>query len=578
MSEKFDKNLIQQIIDSNEFKGWLLSRRWFGDKSALSNLEFKIVVKYFEVISERLFLNVITIETRDYSKSYFLPLIYYHKIGDILEPKEKTQQNIVKLTENTFSKMLIRSIPDEKQGNIFPVNLIEAEYCLFFWRKILFDKKISEYFPSLSLELTLYTEQFQDEVNMVKVQTLIEASLYPDRYELSLEQLGGGNTTNLLFLLFVKNANKPDQRPLSFVIKSYKEYSENLEPKTLFVLVKNNYPNAPKIYGTLKLHDKDTIGILEDVPNVGNLGDIYWVDLNKMVNSVFKDFDEDFSYLSDKKKASSVIRDFCEESLRVSELIGFRIKELHKALILDKDDQYYKEIVDSEDYLKKYTNNLNEMVSTIQRSMNERAGTAFYNSPKISSILIDIKDIIEKFRLEFTLENIEIQPVHQDLHMQQILYNKSNEHYNFYFIDFEGDPQLTISEKKARFPIEKDIASFLRSLSYIKLNTLLKFIEEKIVEKDKFEVPEEFLFSVFFRRSSKITKKHNILENILSLLNRWERELIVKILDKKLNLHFTLITYFYIERVFHELDYELLYRPNKIIIPILGLKEIVDKD
>jgi len=578
MSEKFDKNLIQQIIDSNEFKGWLLSRRWFGDKSALSNLDFKIIVKYFEIVSERIFLTVITIEVGVYSKSYFLPLIYYHKIGDILEPRERTQKNIVKLTENTFSKMLIRSIPDEQQGDVFPVNLVEGEHCLFFWRKMLFDKKISEFFPTFSLELTLYTEQFQEEINMAKVQTLIEASLYPDRYELSLEQLGGGNTTNLLFLLYIKNVNKPDQNPHSFVIKSYKEYSESLEPKTLFVLVKNNYPNAPKIYGTLNFHDKDIIGILEDVPNVGNLGDIYWNDLNRMVVSVFENFDEDFSYLSDKKEASSVIKDYCEESLRVSELIGLRIGELHKALILEKDDQYNKEVVDSEDYLKNYTSKLNKMVSTIQRSMNERAGTAFYNSPKISSILIDIKDIIEKFRLEFTIEKIEIQPVHQDLHMQQILYSKSNEHYNFYFIDFEGDPQLSLSEKKARFPIEKDIASFLRSLSYIKLNTLLKFIEEKIVEQARFEVPEEFLFSVFFRRSSKITEKQKVLESVLNLLNRWERELIVKILDKKLELHYTLITYFYIERVFHELDYELLYRPNKIIIPILGLKEIVDKD
>jgi hypothetical protein len=68
MSEKFDKNLIQQIIDSNEFKGWLLSRRWFGDKSALSNLDFKIVIQHFEIIEERLFITVIKIESGDYSK------------------------------------------------------------------------------------------------------------------------------------------------------------------------------------------------------------------------------------------------------------------------------------------------------------------------------------------------------------------------------------------------------------------------------------------------------------------------------------------------------------------------------
>ncbi|MFX0057335.1 MAG: hypothetical protein ACFE85_09130 [Candidatus Hodarchaeota archaeon] len=577
MSENFDKNLVQQIINSNEFKGWLLSRRWFGDKSALSNLDFKIVIEHFEVIEERIFITVIKIQSGDYSKSYFLPLIYYHKIGDILEPTENTQGNIVKLIGNTFSKMLIRTLSTEEQGKVFPVNLIEAEYCLFFWKKVLFDKKISELFPSMSLELNLYTEQFQDEINMAKVQTLIEASLYPDRYQLSLEQLGGGNTTNLLFLLQIQNLNRPLQKPLSYVIKSYKEYSESLEPKTLFVLVKNNYPNTPKIYGTVRFHDIETIGLLENVPNIGNLGDIYWKELNNMVNSVFKTINEDYSYLLDKEKVSEIIKNYCSESITVSELIGMHIKELHKALILSDNNQYNQEVVDSSEYLRLYTEKLNSMLSAIQNNMNKKTEAAFYNSPKISAILIDIKDIIEKFRTEFDIESIKIQPVHQDLHMQQILYNKINQQYSFYFIDFEGDPQLAIREKKGKFPIEKDLGSFLRSLSYIKFNTLLNFIERKILDKDKFEVPEEFLFSIYFRKSAKITAKHKVLELVLKMLNAWENRMMGKIFDINLNLHFTLINYFTIERALHELDYELLFRPRNIIVPILGLKELIDK-
>ena len=50
-----------------------------------------------------------------------------------------------------------------------------------------------------------------------------------------------------------------------------------------------------------------------------------------------------------------------------------------------------------------------------------------------------------------------------------------------------------------------------------------------------------------------------------------------KILNKSLKLNFPLINLFTIERAFNELDYELLYRPSNMIIPILGLKELVDK-
>lgn len=577
MRNYFDKNLIQQVFNSNEFKGWLLSRRWFGDKSSLSNLAFRVTISYFKIVSERIFLTIIVITTQEYTKSYFLPMISYENIQEILEPREKTSGNIVKLTENTYSKMVALNVYDKQKEKIISLNLVEAEYCVFFWKKMLFDKKITETFPALSMELTLYSEQFEDEINMTKVRNLIEASLYPERYEYGLEQLGGGNTTNLLFLLkiYKKSTNK---EPISYILKSYKDYSGSLEPRTLFVLVKNNFPNAPKIYGTIKLQGKETIGILEDVSNIGNLGDIYWNEVNKMIYDVFKRVNDDYSFLNNKEDMSNIIKKHCVESLKVSEKIGFQIKKLHKALILTDDPLYSKEVVDSKDYLKNYTGNLNSMVSKILNYTSKKSKGAFYNSPKITSIFLDIKDIIEKFRSEFDIEQIIIQPVHQDLHFQQILYNKNNGDYMFYFIDFEGDPQLSQEERKERFPIEKDLASFLRSLSYIKFNTLLNFIEKKIVDKNKFEVPAEFLFSLYFRKSSKISKKHKTLEMALNLLNLWENKLMGKIFDKSLKLHFTLINYFTIERTLHELNYELLFRPNNIIIPILGLKEIIDKN
>jgi len=577
MRDYFDKNLFQQVFNSNEFKGWLLSRRWFGDKSLLSNLLFKIKVYYFHIISECIFLTIIDVTYDEYSKKYFLPIITYEKIQDILEPNETTRENVVKLTENTFSKILALNVHDNQKEKIAYLNLVEAEYCVLFWKKMLFDKTISEKFPSMSLELTLFTEQFEDEFNMLKVRNLIEASLYPERYEYGLQQLGGGNTTNLLFLLKVSNKKKSQEKPISYVLKSYKDFSGSLEPRKLFVLVKNNFPNAPKIFGMIKLEDRETIGILEDVPNSGNLGDIYWNELNSMMDSIFEVVDGDDPSLSDKEKISGYIKNYCVNSLHVSEKIGLQIKKLHEALILQSDPLYSKETVSSVDYLKDYTSKLLEMVEKMQETMSRSSEGAFYSSPKVLSVLIDIKDIIEKFRSEFKADTINIQPVHQDLHFQQILVNKSDGDYMFYFIDFEGDPQLDNKEKEKKFPIEKDLGSFLRSLSYIKFNTLLKFIEDKLIDKGKIEVSAEFLFNLYFRKSSKITKKQKILENALKILNVWENKLMGKIFDQSPDLQITLINYFTIERVLHELSYELLFRPDKILIPILGLKEIIDK-
>ena len=159
-----DKSLLKEIYNSNEFKGWLISRRWFGDKSALSNLRFKVAISYFEIISERIFLTIIEIKTKEYVKSYFLPMLYYKKLQDFLEPSEKAKENVITLTEKTFSKKVALDI--EGQHKIFTLNLVEAEFSLLFWKKLLFDKQLAEKFPSLSLDLTLYEDQFQDEGNI----------------------------------------------------------------------------------------------------------------------------------------------------------------------------------------------------------------------------------------------------------------------------------------------------------------------------------------------------------------------------------------------------------------------------
>ncbi|MEJ2294040.1 MAG: hypothetical protein P8Y23_04665 [Candidatus Lokiarchaeota archaeon] len=571
-----DKNLLGRVLNSNEFKGWLLSRSWFGNKTGLSSLAFDISIIHFESISNRIILLVIEIKTPIYTKKYFLPLITYETLYEILEPRENESNNIIRLTENTFSKKLGVSFHDKKEEKIITLNLLEAEYCAFFWRKIFFDKKLSENFPLHSLYLTLFTDQFEEEKNMRNVQTLIEAALYPDRYEFSLKQIEG-TTNNILVQINIFNKKTPNLILSSFVIKSYKSYSPGLETKSLYVLVKNKFPNSPKIYGTIRFYEKEVIGILQNMENQGNIGDIFWKEASNMLTQTIIKVNTDNSYLQEKENVATIIKQNCEESLIVSKQIGLEIKKLHKALILPEIFLYSKEIVNNREFMDKYAQKLLNTVSKIQNNMNRQEKIAFYTSPKIQTILNHVQDIIEGYRSDFSLDNITIQPIHQDLHMQKILFNKVDGEYKFCFIDFEGDPQLTLEEKGQKFPIEKDLGSFLRSLSYIKFDVLLNFIKKHIIGIEEYRVPEEFLFGLYFTKSAKISQKDKILEDMLSLLNKWEFSMMNKIFDASVKVNFPLINYFTIERALHELDYELLFRPNKSIIPILGLKELIDR-
>jgi len=261
--------------------------------------------------------------------------------------------------------------------------------------------------------------------------------------------------------------------------------------------------------------------------------------------------------------------------LIISNKIGEAIKSLHNSIILEEDEDYSVQIVESDFYLSNYTHKLNLMIDDLQQVMKQESRNAFYNLPKISSVLIDTKDIIEKFRNEFSKEEIRTQPVHQDLHMEQILYIKNNDNFKFYFIDFEGDPRVSIKEKKEQFPIEKDLAAFLRSLSYIKFNMLLSLIEKYFLSQSDRRVPEEILYSLFFRKAAR--KSNEKLEKVLEIINIWEDRLMSKIL-KSIECNYTLINYFTIERIIHEINYEILFRPAKFIVPLLGLKEVIEKN
>jgi maltose alpha-D-glucosyltransferase/alpha-amylase len=305
------------------------------------------------------------------------------------------------------------------------------------------------------------------------------------------------------------------------------------------------------------------------------VGDIYWNELNAMIQNTFSNLNADFSHLEDKTELSRIIKQYCEQSLKISEEIGSNITNLHNALILPEQEEYSLETIESDYYLKNYTHKLNLMISDLQHLMQQESKNFFYNLTKIQAVFLDVKDILEKFRSDFKEEDIEIQPVHQDLHMEQILYNKKDTRFNFYFMDFEGDPELSVEEKKQKFPTDKDIASYLRSLSYIKFNTLLLFIEKNVIEKDEYIVPEEILYSLFFRKGFR--EKRKGLDAILKFLNKWERKVMNKIL-KNLDANITLINYFTIERILHEVMYEILFRPKKFLVPLLGLKEVIENN
>ncbi len=546
-----EKKSIEKILSTNAFKTWLLSKRWFGDKSTLLDLDFDISTSYLETLPNRIQILVIQVEKLDFSKSYFLPLIYYDKIEEILGPNELREENITNIKKNSFKK---------------EYNFVEAEYCLAFWKTVLFEENGKK----LEFSRKFYRERYKNDINDQILQNLLNKTEMANYYEISMQQLGAGNTTNLLFLLNLTPKSNNNLQSISYVLKSYKEYSAKIEPKTLSILTKNNYQNAPKIHLGMKLNDIDVITITEHLQNDGNIGGIYWNELNDMMIGLIESISEKKVNFNDKSMVNELIKKYCKISQIFSLKIGKHIRKLHEALIFPDSKGFKCEIVESKPYLERYVSKINSIISDLLTSIDKGKTFLFYDLNNIKAVLSGIKHAIKKLHSEYNKDSITIQPIHQDLHFEQVLFKEVNDDHDFYFLDFEGDPQLSFEEKKKKFPIEKDISSFLRSLSYIKFNTFLNLLAQKPMEKHVYKELENVLYDFYFDDVD--DKTNEVYKQIFFILNTWEGTMKADIL-KNVEINGSLFKLFTVERALRELSYEVLYRPNKIIVPLLGLKE-----
>ena len=256
---------------------------------------------------------------------------------------------------------------------------------------------------------------------------------------------------------------------------------------------------------------------------------------------------------------------------------------MHNALIVKKREHFEQKKIVKEKFLKSYSKVLTELINNILQILNEdRALTyKFLEISQIQELLKQCKDRIVQFSQKQSKKIIKIQRIHQDLHMEQVLYNKikkekrnkENGIYEYYFLDFEGDPQFSLEQKQEKYPVERDMATFIRSLSYIKYNTLKDRINQIFNRSQLKNKGNTLLGQIIFTREN--VKEKEKIEIMKSALNTWEREL-RELIVKNYEMDQDLLRFFLIERMLREINYECKYRPENILIPMIGLKEIIN--
>ncbi|HCW64542.1 MAG TPA: trehalose synthase, partial [Leeuwenhoekiella sp.] len=179
---------------------------------------------------------------------------------------------------------------------------------------------------------------------------------------------------------------------------------------------------------------------------------------------------------------------------------------------------------------------------------------------ELANELLSKKKIIRKQLLDFdeTMLKSERLRIHGDYHLGQVLVQDRD----FYIIDFEGEPESTIRDRKVKQPPIKDIAGMFRSFNYAIYATVFNNYESYDFELEELFEVADVLYS------------HIIGVFLKTYIN--------EVQTANLNIGYIkeiefLLQYCLLEKAVYELGYELNARPRWAIIPLKGISNILNQ-
>jgi maltose alpha-D-glucosyltransferase/alpha-amylase len=148
--------------------------------------------------------------------------------------------------------------------------------------------------------------------------------------------------------------------------------------------------------------------------------------------------------------------------------------------------------------------------------------------------------------------------IHGDYHLGQVLFTGKD----FVITDFEGEPARAYSERRLKRSPLRDVAGMIRSFHYAAYASL--FLDNQI-RKEDYPKLIPFVEQWYHYMSNFFLKAY--LETVKgSAFIPTEKE------DLEI-----LMNTFLLEKAIYELNYELNNRPDWVVIPLNGIKSIMEK-
>ena len=182
---------------------------------------------------------------------------------------------------------------------------------------------------------------------------------------------------------------------------------------------------------------------------------------------------------------------------------------------------------------------------------------------RLAWVFMEAREMIETFIADFRtrpLDSMRVR-IHGDYHLGQVLAITGDDGKDdFIIIDFEGEPESSISERKIKHSPLKDVAGMIRSYHYAVSAKLFNSAETESLDPDHLQRVSDRWFNLI--RDTFLNAYFEVFGAPHPLFKN----------NNETN--FLLLIYL-LEKAVYELGYEISYRPSWVKIPLKGIIDVV---
>ncbi len=517
----FDDADFVKVFSSDILEHYIINKRWYGGKS--STLKYIEVVDHFKMTSKKNTYYGVMLEVNfkeAFYQHYFMPLSF------MAESELDTSTIIAPVKMNGQEGYLVDALHQED------------------FRKLLFDKIANS------------DENSKDKLKFHKGKSLLDKEYISSKF-MGVEQ----SNTSIIF---------NDTLVLKIFRRIYVSTNPDYEISR-FLTERMDFKSSPAYTGSINLNLSEgniTLGLMQElVPNQGDA----WKFMLEQTDGVFEN-------LSRKKiKIDKLPNIDLFKRLKINEIppeiidwvglnlflkiqtLAMRTAEMHIALGSDIHDTAFTPTTYNGDYTVWLKNRLlyqfQNRLNIIENSLHKLDGMAL----DLANQFLENKKLIRKHFVDFDWTKMKSERIriHGDYHLGQVLVNNDD----FYLLDFEGEPESTIRDRKVKQPPLKDVAGMFRSFHYAIYATIFNNVDKYPFEQEELFKAGELLFKY--------------------LVGAFLETYIEKAQAGNLNIGYNheinfLLKYCILEKAVYELGYELNSRPRWAVIPLRGIQTIMD--